>query len=83
MGKIHHDPRYPHQDGEVPHVGKGPKVSYKSGKRKAPHKLTTMQTENDASETDVPTGQGFGYPPQIITDPTYTATVTTQNQEER
>ena len=29
MGKIHHDPRYPHQDGEVLHVGKGPKVSHK------------------------------------------------------
>ena len=29
MRKIHQDSRYPHQDGEVPHVGKGPKVPYK------------------------------------------------------
>ena len=35
-----------------------------------------MQTEDDASETDVPTGQGFRYPPQIFTDPTYTAAMT-------
>ena len=29
MGKIHHGPRHPHQDREVPHVGEGLKVSYK------------------------------------------------------
>ena len=42
-------------------------------KRKAPHKTTTMQTEDNTSETDVPTGQGFGYTPQIFTDPIYVA----------
>ena len=35
-----------------------------------------MQTEDNASETDVSTGQGFGYPPQVFTDPTYTTTHT-------
>ena len=30
--------------------------------RKAPRKMTNMQTEDNASETDVPVGQGFRYP---------------------
>ena len=52
----------------------------RSRKRKAPF---NMQAEDDASETDVPTSQGFGYPPQIFTNPTYTATMThTESEEE-
>ena len=43
----------------------------KTRKRKAPHKMTTKQTKDNTSETDVPTGQGFRYPPQVFTDPTY------------
>ena len=43
----------------------------KTRKRKAPHKMTTMQTNENTSETDVPAGQGFGYPPQVFTDPMY------------
>ena len=43
----------------------------KTRKRKAPHKMTTMQTQDNACETDVPTGQGFRYLPQVFTDPTY------------
>ena len=43
--------------------------------------MTNMQTEDDASETDVPTGQGFGYPPQIFTNPTYPTTVTHTESE--
>ena len=43
--------------------------------------MTDMQTEDDASETDVPTSQGFRYPPQIFTDPTYTATMTHTESE--
>ena len=50
-------------------------------KRKIPHKMTDMQPEDDASETDVPTGQGFRYPPQIFTDPAYTATMTHTESE--
>ena len=34
----------------------------KTRKKKAPHKMTTMQTKYNTSETDVPTGQGFKYP---------------------
>ena len=43
----------------------------KTGKRKAPHKMTNMQTKDNTSETDVPAGQGLRYPPQVFTDPTY------------
>ena len=39
----------------------------KTRKRKAPCKMTTMQTEDNTSETDVPTGQGFRYPLQVFT----------------
>ena len=42
----------------------------RSRKRRAPCKMT----EDNASETDIPTGQGFRYPPQIFTNPTYAAT---------
>ena len=40
----------------------------RSNKRKVPHKTTSKQTEDSASETDIPTGQGFKYPPPIFTD---------------
>ena len=43
--------------------------------------MTTMQTKDHTSETDVPTGQGFRYPPQVFTDPTYTE-ITPQTEEE-
>ena len=33
MRKIYHGPGYPHQDGEVPHMGKGPKMSHKAQKK--------------------------------------------------
>ena len=51
-------------------------------KRKAPSKMTTMQTEDNTSETDVPTGQGFRYPPQAFTDPTYAVTIPQTEEEE-
>ena len=45
-------------------------------KRKTPHReMTNMQTEDNTSETDVPVGQGFRYPPQVLTDPKYAAAV--------
>ena len=53
----------------------------RSRKRRAPCNMTNKQTEDNASETDIPTGQGFGYPPQIFTDPTYTATTTHTESE--
>ena len=60
---------------------KAQRCHIRSRKRKAPHKMTNMQREDDASETDVPTGQGFRYPPQIFTDPTYAATMTHTESE--
>ena len=51
-------------------------------KRKAPHKMTNMQTEDNTSETNVPVGQGFRYPPQIFTDPKYTAAMPHMEEEE-
>ena len=41
----------------------------KSRKRRSPCKMTSIQTEDDASETDIPTGQGFSYLPQIFIGP--------------
>ena len=40
-------------------------------KRKAPHKVTNMQTKDNTPETNVPVGQGFSYPPQVFTDHKY------------
>ena len=53
----------------------------RSRKRRAPHKTTNKQTEDNVSETDIPTDQGFGYPPRIFTDPTYSATTTDTESE--
>ena len=47
----------------------------KTRKRKAPCKMATMQTKDNTSETDVPTGQGFRHPPQVFTDPTYAVAI--------
>ena len=33
--------------------------------------MTNMWTEDNTSETDVPVGQGFRYPPQVFMDPKY------------
>ena len=43
----------------------------KTRKRKSPHKMTNMQTEDNTSKTNVLVGQGFSYPPQVFTDPKY------------
>ena len=34
------------------------------------------------SETDIPVGQGFRYPPQVFTDPEFAATVPQMEEEE-
>ena len=60
---------------------KDQKCHIRSRKRKAPHKMTNVQTEDNVSETDVPTGQGLGYPPQIFTNPTYTVAMTHTESE--
>ena len=53
----------------------------RSRKRRTSSKMTNMQSEDDASETDIPTGQGFGYLPQIFTDPTHMTTMTHMESE--
>ena len=54
----------------------------KSRKGRTPHKAASVHTEDNTSETDIPTGHGLGYPPQIFTNPTYTATMTHTESEE-
>ena len=55
--------------------------SIRSRERKAPCKMTSKQTEDSTSETDIPTGQGFGYPPPIFTNPTHITTTTHTESE--
>ena len=45
--------------------------------------MTSIQTEDDASETDIPTGQGFGCPPQIFIDRMQLTTSEGEMTEER
>ena len=45
----------------------------KSRKGKTPHKTASVHTEENTSETDMPTYQEFGYPTLIFNDPTHTA----------
>ena len=75
-GKIHHGSKHSHQDGEVPYMGKAQRCHIKSRKGRTPHKAASVHTEDNTSETEIPTGQGFGYPPQIFSNPSYTAAMT-------
>ena len=60
---------------------KGQRCHIRSRKRKAPCMTTNVRAEDKASETDIPTGQGFGYLPQIFTGPTFTPTMTLTESE--
>ena len=52
-------------------------------KRKTPNReMRSIQAEDNTSETDVPVGQGFRYPPQVFTDPKYAAAVPHMEKEE-
>ena len=62
---------------------KAQRSTIKSRKRRTPCKMTSMQTEDDAFETDIPTGQGFGYPPQIFINQTHSTTSEGEMTEER
>ena len=55
----------------------------KSKKGRTPCKMISMQTEDDASETDIPTGHGFGYLPQIFIDHMQLTTSGEEMTEER
>ena len=52
-------------------------------RKRTPHKMISMQTEEDASETDIPTGHGFGYLPQIFIDHMQLTTSGAEITEER
>ena len=54
----------------------------KTRKGRTSHKAASVHTEDNTSETDIPTDQGFGYPPQIFTNPTYTVAMTLTDLEE-
>ena len=55
---------------------KAQRCHIKSRKGRTSHKTANLQTEDDASETDIPAGSGFRYPPQIFTDPMHTMALT-------
>ena len=54
-------------------MGKAQWCHVKSKKGRTPRKAASVHTEDNASETDMPTSQEFGYPTLIFTDPTHTA----------
>ena len=41
-----------------------------------------ISNDNTNSETDVPVGEGLGYPPQVVIDPEYAANVSHTEEEE-
>ena len=53
----------------------------KSKKGRTPHKAASVHTEDNTSETDIPTGKEFAYLPQIFTDCIYTAVMTHTDSE--
>ena len=53
----------------------------KSKKGRTPSKTGRVHTEDNPSEADIPTGQEFGYPLQIITNHTYTTAMTHTDME--
>ena len=55
---------------------KAQRCHMKSRKGRTPCKAASVDTEDNTFETDIPTGQGFRYPPQIFTNPTYTVAMT-------
>ena len=59
--------------------------SVRTRRRRTPHReVKSSHVENNTtSETDVPVGQGFRYPLQVLTDPEFAATVPqTEGEEE-
>ena len=60
---------------------KAQRCHIKSRKGRTHHKAASVHTEDNTSETDILTGQGFEYPPQIFTNPTYTAAMTHRDLE--
>ena len=46
-------------------------------RRRTPQRevMSSSHYTNTNSETDIPTGKGLGYPPQVFTDPEFAATI--------
>ena len=59
--------------------------SVRTRRRRTPQREmgSSHEENNTMSETDVPVGQGLGYPSQIFTDPEYAATVPQMEEEEK
>ena len=55
----------------------------KPRKGRTPHRKTRTQTDDDASETDIPSGHGFDYLLQIFIDHTQSTTSEEGMTEER
>ena len=66
---------------KYPTWDKAQRCHIKSRKGRTPCKAASVRTEDNTSETDILTGQGSGYPPQIFTDSTYTAAMTHTDSE--
>ena len=61
---------------------KAQRCHIKSRKVRIPLKAASVHTEENSSEIGIPTDLVFGNPPQIFTNPTYTAAVTHTDSEE-
>ena len=60
---------------------KAQRCHVKSKKGRSLHKAASAHTDDNTSETDIPTGQEFGHPPLIFTDLTHTAVMTHTDSE--
>ena len=57
--------------------------SMQTRRRRTPcREVKSSHDDNTTSETDIPVGQGFRYPPQVFTDPEFAATVPQTEEEE-
>ena len=56
--------------------------SMHSRRRRTPQREVHSSHDNTTSETDIPVGEGLGYPPQVFTDPEFVATVPLMEDEE-
>ena len=58
--------------------------SVRTRRRRTPHRDVrhSHAEDNTTSETDVLVGQGLRYPPQVFTNPNYTAAVPHMEEEE-
>ena len=58
------------------------RASIHTRKTRTPRRTTVSTDVNTNSETEVPNGEGFGYPPNVFTDPRYAAHLSPTNDEQ-